>query len=71
MHLLDYGKKSGLQPVSVQAHIVFYYGLLSIPKPLALAGTELDDHFGFPVIGAIEQVNDYFRHKLHSLIEEE
>jgi hypothetical protein len=45
--------------------------LLSIPKPLALSGTELDDHFCFPVIDAIEEVNGYFRQRLYSLIEEE
>lgn len=71
MHLLDYGKKTGLHPTAVHAHIIFYYGLLSIPKPLALAGTDLDGHFGFPVISAIEYVNEYFKSQLHALIEEE
>lgn len=71
MHLLDYGKSVGIEPISAQAHIVFYYGLLSIPKPLAIAGSELDDHFSFPVIGAVEHVNSYFRRALHQLIEEE
>lgn len=54
-HLLDYGRKAGLDPSSTQAHIIFYYGLLSLPRPLAVAGKDLDEHFDFPVIEAIEQ----------------
>ena len=55
----------------IQARIIFYYGLLSIPKPLALAGTDLDEHFSFPIIESIEEVNRYFRQRLHALIEKE
>ena len=51
--------------------IIFYYGLLSLPKPLAIAGEELDEHFSFPIVEAIEAVNDYFRRRLYALIEEE
>jgi hypothetical protein len=71
MLLMDYGRKMGIRPSSAQARIIFYYGLLSIPKPLALAGRELDEHFAFPVVEAIEQVNTYFRKRLYALIEEE
>ncbi len=71
MLLLDYGRKVGIEASSAQAHIIFYYGLLSIPRPLALTGDELEEHFNFPVLGAIETVNDYFRRKLHALIEED
>jgi hypothetical protein len=71
MHLMDYGRKSGFSLISSHAHIVFYYGLLSIPKPLGIAGHELDVHFGFPVVEAIEYVNKYFKDRLHALIEED
>jgi len=71
MVLLDYGRKMGIEANVAEARIIFYYGLLSIPKPLALAGDELDVHFGFPVHETIETVNDYFRRQLHALIEEE
>jgi hypothetical protein len=30
---------------------------------------ELDDHFGFPVIEKIEQVNSYFKERLRALVE--
>ena len=71
MLLRDYGRKMGINATSAQARIIFYYGLLSIPKPLALAGSELDEHFSFPVIATIERVNTYFRRRLHALIDEE
>jgi hypothetical protein len=71
MLLADYGRRMGISVSTARSRIVFYYGLLSIPKPLAIAGLELDDHFSFPVVDAIEQVNAYFRSRLHELVEEE
>jgi hypothetical protein len=70
MLLLDYAKKAGVAANSAHANIIFYYGLLSIPRPLALSGKELDDHFRFPVRAAIEEVNAYFTARLHAIIEE-
>ena len=71
MLLKDYGEKAGLSPLDWSANIIFYYGILSLPKPLAIAGSELDAHFAFPVIEAIEEVNAYFTQRLHRLIEDE
>lgn len=71
MLLLDYGRKAGRNPRAANAHIVFYYGLRSIPEPLSLTKEQLDAHFDFPVVEAIESVNDYFKDRLHALIEEE
>jgi len=48
---------------------VFNYGIRSIPKPWSLVKEELDEHFGYPVTPKIEQANDYFRAKLHELLE--
>ena len=70
MLLLDYGRKLGFDPVLAEAKIIFYYGLRSIPEPLSLVGHELDDHFGFPVVAALERVNEYFKRRLHAIIEE-
>jgi hypothetical protein len=61
----------GLIPNDAQANIIFYYGMLSIPKPLSLAGNELDAHFDFPVVESIECVNSYFKERLRALVEEE
>ncbi|MBB3399691.1 hypothetical protein [Rhizobium sp. BK060] len=69
MLLSGYGKFCGVSPVYSHAHILFYYGLLSIPAPLAISGKDLDEHFNFPVTGAIERVNSYFVERLHALIE--
>lgn len=71
MLLKDYGRKAGISPTSSHAHIVFYYDLLSLQPPLAILGSKLDEHFGFPVRAAIEQVNDYFVSRLHQLIEQD
>lgn len=71
MLLADYGAKAGRSPAKAHAHIIFYYGVRSLPEPLSIVGDELDAHFGFPVVEAIEYVNDYFRRSLHALIDEE
>jgi hypothetical protein len=51
----------------VSSHIIFYYGKCSIPKPFAITGAELDEHFGWPVLEAIEEVNVYFQKRLFSI----
>ena len=71
MLLSDYGRGLGLMPETSQAHIIFYYGVLSLPPPLAIAGNDLDDHFRFPVRQAIESVNAYFVGQLTELIEQD
>jgi hypothetical protein len=55
--------------VSAESKIIFYYGVRSIPSPWSLVKGELDQHFNFPVIEKIEQANDYFRAKLHALLD--
>jgi hypothetical protein len=69
MLLMDYGRQLGLSPKDGHAHVIFYYGLLSLSPPIAISGFDLDEHFRFPVIKAIESVNSYFTEKLHGLIE--
>lgn len=69
MLLSDYGRKAGFTVANSSARIIFYYGLLSLPKPLALSGDELDAHFSFPVVESIEQVNAYFKKRLRSIVE--
>ena len=70
MLLGDYGRAIGVSSSSSHAHIIFYYGLLSLPRPLAIAGDELDAHFRFPVHEAIEYANRYFITRLHALVED-
>jgi hypothetical protein len=68
--LKSYGEElAKLKPIAAESKIVFYYGVRSIPRPWSLVKAELDDHFGFPVVERIEEVNDYFRQKLHELLE--
>lgn len=71
MLLSDYGRGLGLWSETSNAHVIFYYGLLSLPPPLAISGYDLDEHFQFPVHEAIELVNAYFVARLSALIEQE
>ena len=51
-----------------KAHIIFYYGKCSIKKPFSLIKNELDEHFGWPVEGPVEEVNQYFRDRLFAIL---
>jgi len=68
--LKSYGKLRGHQINGVFSHIIFYYGKRSIPKPFAITGAEMDEHFGFPVYEAVEEVNKYYRSRLFSILAE-
>lgn len=70
MHLRDYGRKAGIEPLTSHAHIIFFYGVMSLNKPFAINGSELDTHFGFPILAHVESINDYFRRRLHHLIDQ-
>lgn len=66
--LKSYGKERGLVPKDALSHIIFYYGKCSIPKPFSLTGAELDEHFGWPIHEAVEEVNAYFQARLFSIL---
>ena len=66
--LRDHCRQRGLPATDSRAYIVFYYGIRSIPAPLGLIGTELDDHFGMPILSEVETVNAYFRSRLFEII---
>lgn len=68
--LKSYGETFNLQPTVAEAKIIFYYGIRSLPAPYSLIGTELDDHFGFPVYEKVEQANDYFKERLYEVLEQ-
>ena len=67
--LKSYGELCKHKPAAAESKIIFYYGVRSIPRPWSLVKNELDEHFGFPVVEKIEQANDYFRDRLHALLE--
>jgi hypothetical protein len=67
--LKSYGEFCKYRPVAAESKIIFYYGIRSIPRPWSLVKEELDEHFGYPVVEKIEQANDYFRDKLHALLD--
>jgi hypothetical protein len=61
--------RRALKPIAAEAKIIFYYGRRSIPRPWSLVRDELDDHFGFPIVAKVEQANEYFRERLHQILE--
>lgn len=67
--LKSYGETFKLEPSRAEARIIFYYGKRSIPRPYSLIGSELNDHFGFPVYEFVETANAYFKQKLYELLE--
>jgi hypothetical protein len=67
--LNSYGVGRGHSVDYSEARIIYYYGVRSIPPPLSLIREELDEHFEYPVVEAVEQVNSYFRDRLHELLE--
>lgn len=67
--LKSYGETFNLSPLKAEARIIFYYGLRSLPRPYSIVGSELNEHFGFPVYDLVETANVYFRQKLHELLD--
>jgi hypothetical protein len=67
--LKSYGKERGYDSENAFSHIIFYYGECSIPKPFGLAGDEIDKHFEWPVFGAVDEVNQYFRIRLAPILD--
>ena len=58
----------GYHAIDSRAHIIFYYGVRSIPSPIGITGNELNEHFGLDVTTNIEAVNTYFRSRLFEII---
>jgi hypothetical protein len=50
------------------SHIIFYYGKCSIPKPFSITGSEMDQHFSWPVFEQVDDVNKYFQARLFSIL---
>jgi len=69
--LKSYVAKKGQVAALAEARLIAYYGVMPLPAPLSIAGTEMDDHFVFPVYQYVEEVNDYFRERLYDLLRRE
>jgi hypothetical protein len=67
--LKSYGGGRGHEVDHSEAKIIYYYGVRSIPPPISLVREDLDEHFDYPVVEAVEQVNVYFRDRVHALLE--
>lgn len=67
--LRGYGAARGLKSSIVEARVICYFGVRALPDPLCLIGSELDDHFVFPVQAHVERVNAYFQERLYLLLQ--
>jgi hypothetical protein len=63
-----YAQQRGYQPNKAFSHVIFFYGKCSIPKPFAITGAELDQHFSWPVYESVDEVNKYFASRLFSIL---
>lgn len=66
--LIDYAKQRGYKAKSARAHAIFYYGKRSLPAPLSIIGSELDEHFNMSIYKEVEAVNEYFRRRLFEIL---
>jgi hypothetical protein len=66
--LKSFGKQRSLDVKETSSHVIFCYGKCSLPKPFAITGVELDEHFGWPVQEQVEEVNLYFQKQLLSIL---
>jgi hypothetical protein len=66
--LKSYAKQRGYQPSNAFSYVIFYYGKCSIPKPFAITGAEMDQHFSWPVYESVDEVNEYFRSRLFAIL---
>jgi hypothetical protein len=66
--LKSYAKQRGYDPKNAFSHIIFFYGKCSIPKPFAITGAEMDQHFGWPVYESVDEVNKYFHSRLFAIL---
>lgn len=66
--LKSYGEGRRHDVEQAESKIIYYYGVRSVPPPLSLVREDLDEHFEYPVVEAVEQVNVYFRNRLHELL---
>lgn len=67
--LLNYAKDLGLAATDSRAHIIFYYGKMSVPPPIGLRGEDLDELFGAGTYAGLETVNTEFRRQLMDVVE--
>lgn len=68
--LKSYGETLGFEVDLAESKIIFFYGIRSIPKPFSLIGDELDEHFGFDLVSAVELVNEYFKNSLYEILQQ-
>jgi hypothetical protein len=67
--LRSYLRDQGYSAVDVvTTAAVDYLGAAGLPKHLSILGTELDDHFGVPVVQVVEQMTDRLRAELHKAV---
>jgi hypothetical protein len=68
MLLSSYGKSEGLDVTGAEAKICNYYKSPEFHDRISINKDLLNDFFGGEVLGPVEEVNHYFRDRVHSLL---
>lgn len=66
--LRSYGLTREAKAKTAESKIIFYYGKRSIEPPFSLVREDLDEHFQFDVVAAIEEINAMYREELAALL---
>ena len=64
----EYAKTRGLAARNRKVRIIFYYGKRSLPEPYSLTKEDLDEHFGWPIVEAVDEVNYLFKLRLEEML---
>lgn len=68
VQLIEYAKTRGLAARNRKVRIIFYYGKRSLPEPYSLTKEDLDEHFGWPIVEAVDEVNYLFKLRLEEML---
>jgi len=71
MLLMGYGQSElgQIQINEVRSRICSYYGANEFAPEIQITKDDLDNFFGVPILGLVQEVNDYFRSRIHELME--
>lgn len=67
IQLRSYGASRNLLVRTCSAHLISYYGREEQAGDWTLDRTQLDQHFGVPVLAQIEEINEYYRSKVEAV----
>ncbi|WP_259781040.1 hypothetical protein [Aestuariispira ectoiniformans] len=68
MLIKSFAAQQGYKVEAGDAKTIFYYGKRCLPEDFALTGSQLDEHFSFPVTALVDAGTDHFRDSIKDAI---